>query len=314
MWIYNKKRFQNLKHQIPASVLKNYLDAIIQNSTALKSSLMRSGSDEIDPLGIPFVMPLQGMGTLGANPNSASGLLRTSQSQLGSSSEISSEELNLKNAELANLRAQCTEKDSIIKELELKVLDVLANFREAQDKLSKLEAGGAVGSSASGNDSELAKQLSAMTNERDQYRDKLKEYEVIEHDLAEIPRLQREVDQLRKSLQQYETGNGDPSNSNETGDTGESFAAEVEQSSPSGSRAGGGVSEMKLNDSSEDDVDMEKAMKEMENMNRPSESATSPKEVEVPAGASGAGLADDDSNKAAKVDDELLSQFEKMLS
>ena len=37
-WFYNKKQLKKLTHQIPASVVKNYLDSIIQNSNSLKSS------------------------------------------------------------------------------------------------------------------------------------------------------------------------------------------------------------------------------------------------------------------------------------
>ena len=37
-WVYNRRKFHQLSHQIPASVVKNYLDSIIANSTALKSS------------------------------------------------------------------------------------------------------------------------------------------------------------------------------------------------------------------------------------------------------------------------------------
>lgn len=32
VYLYNRKKYHNLKHQIPASVVKNYLDSIIQNS------------------------------------------------------------------------------------------------------------------------------------------------------------------------------------------------------------------------------------------------------------------------------------------
>lgn len=45
-WFYTRKKMQELQHQIPATVLKNYLDSVIQNSNALKSSLFRGGGLE----------------------------------------------------------------------------------------------------------------------------------------------------------------------------------------------------------------------------------------------------------------------------
>ena len=63
LWVYfyNRKKYHNLKHQIPASVVKNYLDSIIQNSNALKSSLFRGGGLDVDPSSIPSVLPLDQM-------------------------------------------------------------------------------------------------------------------------------------------------------------------------------------------------------------------------------------------------------------
>ena len=56
-WFYNRKKFHQLSHEIPASVVKNYLDSIIQNSAALKSSLFRGGGLDIGN-GIPSVVPI----------------------------------------------------------------------------------------------------------------------------------------------------------------------------------------------------------------------------------------------------------------
>ena len=56
-WFYNRKKFHQLTHEIPASVVKNYLDSIIQNSTSLKSSLFRGGGLDMGN-GIPSVVPV----------------------------------------------------------------------------------------------------------------------------------------------------------------------------------------------------------------------------------------------------------------
>ena len=56
-WFYNRKKFRELSHEIPASVVKNYLDSIIQNSNSLKSSLFRGGGLDMGT-GIPSVVPV----------------------------------------------------------------------------------------------------------------------------------------------------------------------------------------------------------------------------------------------------------------
>jgi hypothetical protein len=52
-WFYHRKFYRNLKHQIPATVVQNYLDSIISNSQSLKSSLLL----EDEP--IPSVVPVE---------------------------------------------------------------------------------------------------------------------------------------------------------------------------------------------------------------------------------------------------------------
>ncbi|MCB9091108.1 MAG: hypothetical protein H6621_11300 [Halobacteriovoraceae bacterium] len=51
IWYYNKKKFGDYEHQIPAEVLKSYLDSIMQNSSALKSApieQMGSAAPKVD--------------------------------------------------------------------------------------------------------------------------------------------------------------------------------------------------------------------------------------------------------------------------
>ncbi len=299
-----------MKHQIPASVMKIYLDAIIQNSTALKSSLLRGAVDEIDPNGIPFVFPLQSGVPAVAAP--VQGLLRPTRSS--EPTEVDEGVLNAKNAEISALKSQLDEKEGIIKELELKTMEALANYREAQDKLSR--QGGEVAaapsaSAANANDSELGKQLEEVTKERDLLKEKLKEYEIIEHDLAEIPRMQREIDQLKKSLAAYE----------QSGSSTVSTAPAAAVATAVGTETPANTEQSMILNASDDDVDMEKAMKEMEAMAAPVEKesqqppATEEKLAEVtPLPTAEASDKPAEENKSAKVDDELLSQFEKMLS
>ncbi len=185
LWSYNRRRFMAYKHHIPARVMQGYLDSVIQNSSALKSSLLRGGGADSVPLINPFPS-VEGMVSSGA----------------GSSANPA--ELAQKNAELASLRSQITEKDSMISDLEEKMADLLGKLREAEDNMGKFqtEAKAFANHAAVGGDEATVLQLSEVTKERDLLKEKLKEYEFIESDLAEIPRLQRAVETYKATLKQ----------------------------------------------------------------------------------------------------------------
>ena len=102
-WWYNRRKFHQLQHQIPASVLKNYLDSIIANSNALKSSLFRGGGLEIGE-GIPSIVPSDDLAVGNVCDGGAS-----------------AEELARKNAEISSLKSTVTQKENTIAELENKV-------------------------------------------------------------------------------------------------------------------------------------------------------------------------------------------------
>ena len=97
-WIHNRRKFHQLSHQIPASIVKNYLDSIIQNSTALKSSLFRGGGLDVGE-GIPSVVPVKDL----------------------PSGQVSVAQMNQKNAEISALHARVAEKEMVIKDLEAKI-------------------------------------------------------------------------------------------------------------------------------------------------------------------------------------------------
>ena len=173
-WFYNRKKFHQLQHEIPASIVKNYLDSIIENSNSLKSSLFRGGGLDIG-LGVPSVVPV--------------GTLPTSQSiGVGTSSE----ELNQKNAEIASLKQNVGDRGKQITELE-------ARLREAEQSLAEALK-------SSGGDANLQKELTKITNERNELRERLKEYEIIEEDLANLKRLQQENEQLKAELAAFKKG------------------------------------------------------------------------------------------------------------
>jgi hypothetical protein len=200
LWFYNRKRFHNLSHEIPANVIKTYLDSIIQNSTALKSNLFRGGGLELGE-GVPSVLqgaalPTGGV-SVGANP----------------------EELNQKNAEIASLRSQLASKDTTIADLNNKLKDAQSGM-DGADQIAKLQdeltqknnriaeleaevqslkeqlanapAGGGGGADQA--------EFDAVKKERDELKERLMEYEIIEEDLANLKRLQQENEQLKKEL------------------------------------------------------------------------------------------------------------------
>jgi predicted nucleic acid-binding Zn-ribbon protein len=186
LWFANRRKYHNLKHQIPAHVVKNYLDSIIQNSTSLKSSLFRGGGLDVS---IPSVMPLQGLG--GGDSVAISGAPSTALL----------EELNQKKALLSQLEAQLSALQNANRDLEAKYASSQATLATAEAKIKELEALLAqLRNGSTSGDEALKTELKMVTKERDEIRDRLKEFEIISDDLANLKRLQQENEQLKRSL------------------------------------------------------------------------------------------------------------------
>jgi hypothetical protein len=192
VYLYNRKKYHNLKHQIPASVVKNYLDSIIQNSTALKSSLFRGGGLDVDPSSIPSVMPLDQL---------------QSGAPVGVSVDLGSGGDEALRAEVARLQSQLAVKDNAIKDLENKNTELEGIVKAKQERIEELEAllataqaeGGA--ESAGAADPELQSKLDEVTAERDRLKEDLSQYDIIEDDLADLKRLKQENEQLKSALE-----------------------------------------------------------------------------------------------------------------
>lgn len=190
-WFYTRRRMQELKHQIPATVLKNYLDSVIQNSNALKSSLFRGGGLEAG-IGIPSVFPTSSLPTGNIADNS--------------------EELNRKNAEISSLHSQISNKNQQITELEKMLRDRPAGSAGDADLIAKLNsdvtklkgqldaARADLANSGSGGGIEQ-EVVDKLEQEKAELQNRLKEYEIIEEDLANLRRLQQENDQLKATLE-----------------------------------------------------------------------------------------------------------------
>lgn len=187
LWFSNRRKYHNLKHAIPANIVKSYLDSIIQNSTSLKSQLFRGGG--LDVSGVPSVMSLQNL--VGGEGVAVSGAPSTALM----------EELNQKKAQIAALEAQLAASKGSQPELEGKLSVSQTNLSSAEKKIKELESLLAQSkTSDGGGDAALKTELNMVSKERNELRDRLKEFEIIADDLANLKRLQQENEQLKRSL------------------------------------------------------------------------------------------------------------------
>ena len=174
LWYVNRKKYHFLKHQIPATVVKDYLDSIIQNSTALKSSLFRGGGLDVDPNSVPAVRPAADLGE-------------------GGDAALQ--------AEIARLRAELAEKTATIADLETKNTSLSEQVDVKQKRIEELEALLAKAQEGGGGGADPA-ELAAITAERDKLKEDLQQYDVIADDLADLKRYKQENEQLRKALEE----------------------------------------------------------------------------------------------------------------
>jgi hypothetical protein len=276
LWFSNRRKYHNLKHAIPANVVKNYLDSIIQNSTSLKSSLFRGGGLETDS--VPSVMPLtnlmggEGLGVSGA-PSTA--LL---------------EEINQKKAIIASLEAQLASLQGSQREIESKLSNSERDLSSAEIKIKELEALLAQSKDADNVDVALKSELTMVTKERDEIRDRLKEFEIISDDLANLKRLQQENEQLKRSLAAQ--GNAPA-------------AAAVEEDEVAFNQAD--VSDL-LEDLGQSEIGSADNSALEDFLSSPDEVSASEPEVAAEANASNS-----NKPKSEKTPEDLLSEFEKML-
>jgi len=283
LWFYNRRKYHNLKHAIPANVVKNYLDSIIQNSNALKSSLFRGGGMNLE--GVPSVMPLSQLG--GGDSIGISGAPNTALM----------EELNQKKALIASLEAQLASSHGSQRELESKIPPLQNQLSLADSKIKELETLLARNRETGGGDEALKQELAMLIKERDEIRERLKEFEIISDDLANLKRLQQENEQLKRSLAAVQGQGNIEQKLPET-----SF----EQMDPVNvSNILGDVQEIK--DQSLEQNDQPESLNNI---------SVLPQESEKPqptAYAEDKSLAQDEKSKTEKTPEDLLSEFEKML-
>ncbi len=184
LWFANRRTYNLLRHQLPASVVKTYLDSVIQNSNTLKNALFR-GDAGAEGAAVPVTSAmLSGVPDLMAQAPATSGAMDA----------LLREQLQQKLAELAAIQAQLNQSNVVKKDLESNLAGSQARVKELEAMLANLPKG------AGGGDAALAGELQTVTKERNELRDRLKEYEIIEDDLANLKRLQQENEQLKRAL------------------------------------------------------------------------------------------------------------------
>ena len=172
-WYITKRRFNRPGHQVPGGVIKDYLDSLIQNSTALRSSLFRD----------------QNLNSGGPSVISSYKKPSKEEEKMAPKTGTPTEVLALKN--------QLSQQEKLIGELEKKLKSAPTSPSHEPGKENSKDV-----SVQRLNDeiSKLQQQLKAITEERDELKEKLKEYEVIEHDLADLKKLQKENTRLKGDL------------------------------------------------------------------------------------------------------------------
>ncbi len=291
-WDYNRRKFKKLTHQIPASVVKNYLDSIIQNSNSLKSTLFRGSGLDIGE-SIPSVVPVQ-------NLPSSNAL----------NSGIPEEVLNQKSAEITALRRDLADKEKMVSDLEKQLtaaasgddsslLDEIKSLKtenqQLKDRITELEGLLAKAKESSGDDGAV----SELVAELDELKEKLTEYEIIEEDLANLKRLQQENDQLKKTI--ADMGGESDSGPKESPDSGDDMPDSMMDSSEDGAPIPTG-------DEVESGDDLPIGGFEEEEEEEPV--AAEPAEKADGGADMPDGSEDEGDQKSAE---ELLSEFEKML-
>lgn len=185
LWFYNKKRFQEFKHQIPADVVRQYLDSIIYSSQSLKDSLFRGEVPGL-PAGAGETRVIEKIKEVPAD-----------DSKLAAELEKIKNELANKSGEVSKLGVSLEGSEQKVKSSEVKIAELEAKIQELMN---------ATPAQASGDGSEpnaaMQAQLDEISKEKDMLRERLQEYEIIEDDLANLKRLQQENEQLKNSLKE----------------------------------------------------------------------------------------------------------------
>jgi predicted DNA-binding protein len=180
-WVIKKRRLGAARNQIPATVVKAYLNQLINEAQFVRTQLfglMNGIPTEGDPMSL-LRMPHSDTKTESSS-DAVEKLLANPSAAIPSDLE----------ERLKSLQKQLSEKESIVVNINVektKLLEEIENLRQNQKAMQS------AGSSGAGSD-ELAKKVKELEA-------RLEEYSLFEDDLANLKRLQQENQQLKKKLE-----------------------------------------------------------------------------------------------------------------
>jgi hypothetical protein len=193
-WVIKKRRLGAARSEIPATVVKVYLNQLINEAQFVRTQLfgLMNGSplatDPMSLLRAPALSPAPVSSA--AAPGAIGDLLPPPGSAVPSDLE----------ERLKALQKQLSEKESIVVNINVektKLLEEIENLRQNQKAMQS------AGSSGAGSE-ELARRVKDLEA-------RLEEYSLFEDDLANLKRLQQENQQLRKKLDTMGSDLGIPS-------------------------------------------------------------------------------------------------------
>ena len=249
-WLLIRKKKRENAEWVPAALVRAYLDRMRSDESETRFALF--GEQPREMAG-PIGQALAGGG-------SASGPVR-----------VVADPNLLKEVEA--LRAQLLMADRRAQEFDAKIEDVKKEKVGLETMLAEVKSGKGIVVEGGGDSAVLQKELSDL-------KAKLQEYEVIEDDLANLKKYQRENDELKKKIEEFEANGGGAK------------AAVEEEEAPKKAKPKVAPAPAPV----EDTNIIESVAQEAEAAPAEAESAASPEK--------------DDKQK----EDDLLSEFEKMLA
>jgi len=177
-WVIKKRRLGAARNQVPAAMVKVYLNQLIDEAQFVRTQLfglMNGGSAE----GLTLRPSISTKEHEEGHESPAAQLMQAASALGGDLDE-----------RLKALQSQLTEKESIVVNINIektKLLEEIENLRQNQKAMQSASTGG-------GNSDELARKVKELEA-------RLEEYSLFEDDLANLKRLQQENLQLRKKLE-----------------------------------------------------------------------------------------------------------------
>ena len=181
-WVIKKRRLGAARNQVPAAMVKVYLNQLINEAQFVRTQLFGLVNGTA-PEGLTLpTSPILGS-TTESHESPAAQLIQAATGITGDLDE-----------RLKALQSQLTEKESIVVNINIektKLLEEIENLRQNQKAMQSVGGGG--------NSDDLLKKVKELEA-------RLEEYSLFEDDLANLKRLQQENLQLKKKLEDLGTG------------------------------------------------------------------------------------------------------------